>query len=62
MAQVIEVTLKKSLIGIPKPQRLAVKGLGLRKIGSSSTLNDTPHVRGLVSKVQHLVNVQVRKN
>jgi len=61
MAQVIEIELKKSLIGKPHQQCTALTALGLKKIGRVVVLQDTPGVRGLVRKVQHLVNVKVRE-
>ena len=40
-----------------KDQRATLAGLGLNKIGRVSTLEDTPSVRGMIAKVQHLVQV-----
>jgi len=54
----IKVTQIKSLIGRKKNHRLSVKGLGLRKIGDSKVLEDTPSVRGMVSQVDYLLNVE----
>lgn len=54
----LKVTLKRSTIGRPKPQLDTVKGLGLRKIGQSRVLENTPAVRGMVKKVIHLVTVE----
>lgn len=41
----------------PKDQRATLVGLGLNKMHRRSTLEDTPSVRGMISKVQHLVRV-----
>lgn len=38
-------------------QRATLIGLGLSKMGRRSTLPDTPEVRGMISKVQHMVRV-----
>jgi large subunit ribosomal protein L30 len=46
-----------SPIGRPKDQRQTLVGLGLNKIRRTKTLEDTPAVRGMISKVQHLVRV-----
>ena len=46
-----------SPIGRPKDQRATLVGLGLNKIGRKSELEDTPSVRGMIKKVQHLINV-----
>jgi large subunit ribosomal protein L30 len=40
-----------------KDQRATLAGLGLNRMGRVSTLEDTPSVRGMVAKVQHLVAV-----
>lgn len=47
----------KSTIGSQNNQIQSVKGLGLKGIGSKSTLIDTPSVRGMFEKVKHLVKI-----
>ena len=54
----LKVTLKHSTIGRNQKQVETVKGLGLRKIGQSRVLENTPAVRGMVKKVLHLVDVE----
>ena len=54
----IKVTLVKSIIGTKQDHRATVRGLGLRKLNSSSELTDTPAVRGMINKVQYLVKVE----
>jgi len=54
----IKVTLKKSPIGSTGAQAATVKGLGLRRIGSSRELENTPAVRGMVKKIIHMVDVE----
>ena len=54
----IKVTLIKSIIGTKQDHRATVRGLGLRKLNSSSELVDTPSVRGMIHKVQYLVKVE----
>ncbi|MEM7402637.1 MAG: 50S ribosomal protein L30 [Myxococcota bacterium] len=49
----------KSVIGRPQSQRMIVRGLGLRKTGHCLFLPDTPATRGMVEKVQHLLQVSV---
>ena len=51
----IKVTLLRSVIGRPQDQRDTVRGLGLRKLHSERILNDTPAIRGMIRKVNHLV-------
>ena len=57
----IRVTQLKGLSHKPESQRLILKGLGLRRIGHTVELRDTPAIRGMVEKVQHLVAVEVLK-
>lgn len=55
----IRLTQLKGLSHKPSAQRLILKGLGLRKIGHTVEVRDTPSIRGMVEKVQHLVTVEV---
>lgn len=55
----IKVTLTKSGIGYPQRQKDTLRGLGLRKMHSSKILNDTPAIRGMAKKVEHLVKLEV---
>jgi large subunit ribosomal protein L30 len=41
----------------PADQRATLIGLGLNKMHRTATLEDTPSVRGMIAKVQHLVRV-----
>jgi large subunit ribosomal protein L30 len=41
----------------PADQRATLVGLGLNKIRKTSTLKDTPEVRGMINKIPHLVRV-----
>jgi large subunit ribosomal protein L30 len=54
----IKVTLVKSVIGTKQDHRATVRGLGLRKINSTSMLEDTPAVRGMIRKVAYLVKCE----
>jgi large subunit ribosomal protein L30 len=56
----IVVTQRRGLSHKPEAQRLIIRGLGLRRIGHTVTLRDTPAIRGMIEKVQHLVDVEVR--
>jgi large subunit ribosomal protein L30 len=40
-----------------KDQRATLAGLGLNRVGRTSTLQDTPAVRGMIAKVAHMVEV-----
>jgi large subunit ribosomal protein L30 len=54
----IKVTLVKSLIGTKQSHRDTVRGLGLRRVNSTSELEDTPAVRGMINKVSYLVKCE----
>ena len=54
----ITVKLKKSTIRCNEKMKATVRGLGLRKTGTSSTLENTPAVRGMIKKVIHLLDIQ----
>jgi large subunit ribosomal protein L30 len=53
----LTVKLVKSVAGTMQSHRDTVRGLGLRKLGSTRTLEDTPAVRGMINKVSYLVQV-----
>lgn len=57
----ITVKLAKSLIGATSVQIACTKGLGLRKVSSKRTLENTPAVRGMIKKVIHLLEVEELK-
>jgi large subunit ribosomal protein L30 len=57
-AKTIKITLVKSTIGFDRKQDKVVTGLGLRRIGHSVELEDTPETRGMIQKVRHLVTVE----
>ena len=54
----IKVTLVKSIIGTKQSHRATVRGLGLRRLNSTSELIDTPAVRGMITKVAYLVKAE----
>jgi large subunit ribosomal protein L30 len=56
-AKTIKVEQTGSAIRRQKAQRETLIGLRLNKIGRVSELQDTPSVRGMIAKVQHLVRV-----
>ena len=53
----VTVKLVKSVAGTKQSHRDTVRGLGLRKLNSQRTLEDTPAVRGMINKVDYLVQV-----
>jgi large subunit ribosomal protein L30 len=54
----VTVTQIGSPIGRRGDQRATLVGLGLNKMHRTSTLEDTPSVRGMIAKVAHLVRVE----
>ena len=57
MANKLEVTLTRSVIGRPEDQRQTVTALGLRKMHQTVEHQDNPAIRGMITKVAHLVTV-----
>jgi large subunit ribosomal protein L30 len=51
----LKITLVKSFIGRPEAQRRVLRGMGLGKVNKTVVLNDTPEIRGMIRKVDHLV-------
>lgn len=58
MAKQLQITLKRSLIGRPATQRRTVAALGLRKLHQTVTQVDNAAIRGMVSQVNHLIEVK----
>jgi large subunit ribosomal protein L30 len=57
MSTNLKVTLIKSTIGRPKKHRDVVAGLGLKRLNHSVEHADTPEIRGMISKISHMLNV-----
>ena len=53
----VKVTQRRSLNGCNKRQRETVRSLGLRRIGHTVEVSDSPQIRGMLHKVRHLVEV-----
>ena len=54
----IKVTQVRSVIGSKQGHKRTVRALGLKRIRDSRVHQDTPQIRGMVHKVQHLVHVE----
>lgn len=54
----LKITLVKSPIGYSRRQKGTVKALGLRRLQQSVGQEDNPVIRGMVTKVSHLVEVE----
>jgi large subunit ribosomal protein L30 len=61
MAKTVTVEQIKSPISRAKDQRATLIGLKLNKMHRTSTLEDTPSVRGMINKVSHLVKIVEEK-
>jgi large subunit ribosomal protein L30 len=57
-AKRLTIRLVKSPIGFDKKQKKVVESLGLRRLGYTVELADTPATRGMIHKVRHLVTVE----
>jgi large subunit ribosomal protein L30 len=57
-AKKIKITQIRSTIERPEPQKRTIKALGLGRIRKSVVKVDTPQIRGMITKVQHLVQVE----
>lgn len=54
----LRVTLVKSPIGFPKDQKATVKALGLRRMHQTVEHKDTPALRGMLTKIIHLLKIE----
>ena len=54
----LRVKYVKSAIGHPKDQKATIQALGFRKLQQTVEHNDHPTIRGMIRKVNHLVQVE----
>lgn len=54
----LKITYKKSAIGYRKDQKGTVRALGFKKLNQVVEHDDTPVIRGMISKVSHLLDVE----
>ncbi len=54
----IKITLTRSPIGYSKRQKGTVRALGLRRMNHTVEHEDSPVIRGMITKVSHLVKVE----
>ena len=55
---VLTITQIESAIGRKPGQKETLVGLGLNKLHRTSTLEDTPAIRGMIDKVSHLLKIE----
>lgn len=56
--RMLKITLVRSPIGQTERQRATLRGIGLTRVGRTVVRSDTPPLRGMIEKVQHLVKVE----
>ncbi len=54
----VKITLVKSGIDRPENQKRTLHALGLRRMHRTVEVEATPQIRGMISRVQHLVDVK----
>jgi large subunit ribosomal protein L30 len=58
MSGMLKITQVRSTIGRPKGQGRTLRALGIRRMNHTVVHRDTPQIRGMVFKVQHLVKLE----
>lgn len=58
MSNKLEITLTKSVIGSKPAQRKTIEALGLRKLNQTVEHQNNDAIRGMITKVDHLVTVK----
>lgn len=56
--RMLRITLVRSTIGRPETQERTVRALGLRRLHHTVERQDSPSIRGMVAKINHLVVVE----
>lgn len=54
----LRITLVRSPIGRPAVQRRTVRALGLKRMNHSVVQKNTPEIKGMISRISHLVKVE----
>jgi large subunit ribosomal protein L30 len=54
----LRITWVKSSIGYSRRQKATIRALGFKRLGQTVEQKDTPVIRGMVDKVNHLVEVE----
>lgn len=54
----LKITLSRSLIGRPVDQKATAKALGLTRMQQVVIQEDSPAIKGMIHKVEHLVTVE----
>jgi large subunit ribosomal protein L30 len=56
--KMLQITLVKSPIGFPEPQKRTAKALGLRHMHQTVEHEDSPAVRGMLNSIIHLLQIE----
>jgi len=56
--KMLRITLVRSPIGRPVVQRRTVRALGLKRMNHSVVQKSTPEIKGMISRVSHLLKVE----
>ena len=54
----LRITWTKSGVGYARDQRRTIKALGFHRLHQTVEHSDSPSIRGMITKVKHLVRVQ----
>lgn len=54
----LRITYSKSAIGYTERQKATIKALGFRKLNQTVEHDDTPDIRGMIFRVNHLLTVE----
>lgn len=54
----LRVTQVRSTINRPKDQKATIQSLGLGKINRAVVIEGSPHIAGMIRKVNHLIKVE----
>jgi len=57
-SKTIKVTLVRSPIGYPEPQKATVRALGLHHMHQTVEHKDSPALRGMLAKVIHMIRIE----
>ncbi|MBI4199558.1 MAG: 50S ribosomal protein L30 [Chloroflexi bacterium] len=57
----LRITWTRSAIGYPREQRRVIRALGLHRLHAMVEREDTPVIRGMVTKVRHLLSVEEQR-
>jgi large subunit ribosomal protein L30 len=60
-SKMLKITLVRSPIGNTERHKATLRALGLHKLGQEVEKKDSPTIRGMLSKVNHLVKIEAQE-